>query len=372
MKFIVSSTRLLKELQAISGVVQANNTLPILDNFLFQLSDNQLVIIGSDLETSMSVTIQVDGEGIGTYAIPARMLLDTLKTFPDQPLTFVVDASGNSVELSSDYGKYSLSCLDGSEFPRFPVVDNASTVSLPADSLAEAIQKTIFATGNDDLRPVMSGVFFQFSSESLIFVATDAHKLVRFKRTDLKSENTAEFIMPKKPLNILRQSLPAADEVSITYNESNARFEYGNVMLVCRLIDGRYPNYEAVIPLDNPNKLLIDRSALLNSIKRVAIFSNKTTHQIRLKLAGNELFVSAEDLDFANRAHERLSCDYEGADMEIGFNSRFLVEMLSNLESSTVRMEMSAPNRAGLIMPADGIVEGEDLLMLVMPVMLNA
>jgi DNA polymerase-3 subunit beta len=203
-------------------------------------------------------------------------------------------------------------------------------------------------------------------------VATDAHKLVRYKRTDLSSDNTAEFIMPKKPLNLLRQSLLTANEVKVIYNETNAQFEYGNVILNCRLIDGRYPNYEAVIPRENPNKLLIDRVSLLTSIKRVAIFSNKTTHQIRLKLAGNELNISAEDLDFANRAHERLTCDYEGSDMEIGFNSRFLIEMLSNLESDVVRMEMSAPNKAGLIMPADTTEEGEDLLMLVMPVMLNA
>jgi DNA polymerase-3 subunit beta len=372
MKFIVSSTRLLKELQTIAGIIQTNNTLPILDNFLFTLDDNELVVSATDLETSMSVTLAVNGEGKGLLALPARILLDTLKTFPEQPLTFVVDDNKTSVELSSDYGKYALSCLDGNDFPKFPEVEDASTANLPATSLAEAIQKTIFATGNDDLRPVMSGVFFQFSSESLIFVATDAHKLVRYKRTDLSSDNTAEFIMPKKPLNLLRQSLLTADEVKVTYNETNAQFEYGNVVLSCRLIDGRYPNYEAVIPRENPNKLLIDRVALLTSIKRVAIFSNKTTHQIRLKLAGNELNISAEDLDFANRAHERLSCDYEGSDMEIGFNSRFIIEMLSNLESDVVRMDMSAPNKAGLIMPADTTEEGEDLLMLVMPVMLNA
>jgi DNA polymerase-3 subunit beta len=303
--------------------------------------------------------------------MPARILLDTLKTFPEQPLTFVIDDNLTGVELSSDYGKYSLSCINGEEFPKFPVLEDPSKVTIPADSLADAIQKSIFATGNDELRPVMSGVFFQFSSESLIFVATDAHKLVRYKRTDLSSDNTAEFIMPKKPLNLLRQSLLTADDVTITYNETNAQFEYDHVVLTCRLIDGRYPNYEAVIPKENPNKLLVERTALLTSIKRVAIFSNKTTHQIRLKIAGNELTISAEDLDFANKAHERLNCDYEGEDMEIGFNSRFFIEMLSNLESDNVRIELSAPNKAGLLNPADSTDEGEDLLMLVMPVMLN-
>jgi DNA polymerase-3 subunit beta len=371
MKFIVSSTRLLNELQTIGGIIQTNNTLPILDNFLFDLSENALTVSASDLETTMSVSLEVECDSTGLVAMPAKILLDTLKTFPEQPLTFVIDDNLNGVELSSDYGKYALACLDGSEFPKFPELEDPSTVHVPADSLAEAIQKTIFATGNDELRPVMSGVFFQFSSSDLTFVATDAHKLVRYKRTDLSSDSTAEFIMPKKPLTMLRQSLMSADEVQVTYNETNAQFVYDNVVLSCRLIDGRYPNYEAVIPRENPNKLLVDRASLLSSIKRVSIFSNKTTHQIRLKIAGNELTISAEDLDFANKAHERLTCDYEGDDMEIGFNSRFLVEMLSNLESDNVRIELSAPNKAGLLNPADNTQEGEDLLMLVMPVMLN-
>jgi len=372
MKFIVSSSRLLKELQIIGGIIQTNNTLPILDNFLFDLQEKQLTVSASDLETTMSVTLEVESDSTGLAAIPAKILLDTLKTFPEQPLTFVIDDNISSVEVSSDYGKYALACIDGTEFPRLPELENASSVTIPADSLAVAIHKTLFATGNDELRPVMSGVFFQFSSENLTFVATDAHKLVRYKRTDLKSEDTAEFIMPKKPLTLLRQSVASADDVKITYNNTNACFEYENVVLNCRLIDGRYPNYEAVIPRENPNTLLIQRTALLSSIKRVSIFSNKTTHQIRLKLAGNEVNISAEDLDFANKAHERLACDYEGDDMEIGFNSRFLIEMLNNLESDNVRMELSAPNKAGLLIPADGMEDGEDVLMLVMPVMLNS
>lgn len=372
MKFIVSSTRLLKELQTIGGIIQTNNTLPILDNFLFDIQENKLTVSASDLETNMSVTLDIECKTEGLVALPAKILLDTLKTLPEQPLTFVFDDNLTSVEVSSDYGKYSISCLDGAEFPNFPELEDASSATIAADSLADAIQKTLFATGNDDLRPVMSGVFFQFSSENFTFVATDAHKLVRYKRNDLTSSDTAEFIMPKKPLTLLRQSLGAADDVNISYNNTNARFEYDNVVLTCRLIDGRYPNYEAVIPRENPNRLLIDRVAFLTSIKRVAIFSNKTTHQIRLKIAGSELNISAEDLDFANKAHERLTCDYEGEDMEIGFNSRFLIEMLNNLESENVRMELSAPNKAGLLIPADGTEEGEDLLMLVMPVMLNS
>ncbi len=372
MKFIVSSTRLLKELQTIGGIIQTNNTLPILDNFLFDLQEKKLTVSASDLETTMSVTLAVESDSTGLAAIPAKILLETVKSFPEQPLTFVIDDNISSVEVSSDYGKYALACIDGTEFPRLPALADAANVTIPADSLAVAIQKTLFATGNDELRPVMSGVFFQFSSENLTFVATDAHKLVRYKRNDLQSVDTAEFIMPKKPLNLLRQSVANADSVTITYNNTNACFEYENVVLNCRLIDGRYPNYEAVIPRENPNTLLIQRSSFLSSIKRVSIFSNKTTHQIRLKLAGNEVIISAEDLDFSSKAHERLACDYEGEDMEIGFNSRFLIEMLNNLESDNVRMELSAPNKAGLLIPADGMEEGEDLLMLVMPVMLNS
>ena len=238
--------------------------------------------------------------------------------------------------------------------------------------LATAISKTIFAAGNDDLRPVMSGVFFQLASDGLIFVATDAHKLVKYARTDATAPQAAEFIMPKKPLNLLKGILAGTEEaVTIEYNESNAKFSFDNMELICRLVDGKYPNYEAVIPKENPNKLTIDRNLFLNSIKRVSIFSNKTTHQIRLRIAGAELNISAEDIDYSNKAEERLTCDYQGDDIQIGFNSRFLVEMLSNLTCDAVTLELSMPNRAGILTPSDGLDEGEAVTMLVMPVMLN-
>ena len=246
-----------------------------------------------------------------------------------------------------------------------------SKTVIPSNILATAISKTIFAAGNDDLRPVMSGVFFQFSSESLTFVATDAHKLVKYTRTDVTADKTAEFIMPKKPLNLLKGVLGGEEDVIIEYNDANAKFTFENFVLICRLIDGKYPNYEAVIPKENPNKLTVDRASFQNSVRRVSIFSSKTTHQIRLKMAGTELNISAEDLDFSNKADERLSCDYQGDDMQIGFNSRFLSEMLSNLTSSEVLIEMSLPNRAGILTPIDGTDEGEKITMLVMPVMLN-
>ncbi|PIX07068.1 MAG: DNA polymerase III subunit beta [Flavobacteriales bacterium CG_4_8_14_3_um_filter_35_10] len=372
MKFIISSSQLFKQLQLLSGVINSNNTLPILDNFLFEINDNSLKISASDLETTMSASLKVDADENGTIAISAKLLLDTLKTFPEQPLTFVV-SDNNTIEISSESGKYALAFADGDEFPKARVLDAPSSLIIAGGILATAINKTFFATGNDDLRPVMSGVFFQFSPEGLIFVATDAHKLVKYERTDLSANETAEFIMPKKPLNILKNILSSfdQDEVLVEYNESNAKFSFNNITLVCRLIDGKYPNYDAVIPKENPNKLTLDRTAFLNSVRRVSIFASKSTHQIRLKMAGTELNISAEDVDYSNRADERLMCSYEGNDMQIGFNSRFLIEMLSNLNSENVMVEMSLPNRAGILTPLDDLDEGETITMLVMPVMLN-
>ena len=371
MKFIVSSSYLLKQLQVLGGVINSSNTLPILDNFLFDLRQTKLIVSASDLETTMNSVLEVDSESEGLIAVPARLLLDTLKTFPEQPLTFVV-ADNNTVEISSNHGKYALAYADGNEFPKAVELTNPSTTTVLGDILATAISKTIFAAGNDDLRPVMSGVFFQFSPESLTFVSTDAHKLVKYSRTDISASEVAEFIMPKKPLNLLKGILAGSEsDVTIEYNESNAKFTFDETELICRLIDGKYPNYEAVIPKENPNKLSISRNQFLSSVRRVSIFSNKTTHQIRLKIAGAELNISAEDVDYSNKAEERLSCSYQGDDMQIGFNSRFLVEMLNNLSSEDVALEMSLPNRAGILTPSDGLDEGEQVTMLVMPVMLN-
>ena len=370
MKFIVSSSQLLKQLQVLGGVINSNNTLPILDNFLFEVSENQLKISASDLETTMSAVVTIESDTSGSIAISARLLLDTLKTFPDQPLTFKTEGD-SIIEISSDQGKYDMAYFGGDEFPKSVSLPSPSKTIIPSNILATAISKTIFAAGNDDLRPVMSGVFFQFSSQNLTFVATDAHKLVKYTRTDVTADKTAEFIMPKKPLNLLKGVLSGEEDVTIEYNDANAKFTFENFVLICRLIDGKYPNYEAVIPKENPNKLTVDRASFQNSVRRVSIFSSKTTHQIRLKMAGTELNISAEDIDFSNKADERLNCDYQGDDMQIGFNSRFLSEMLSNLSSNEVLIEMSLPNRAGILTPIDGTDEGEQITMLVMPVMLN-
>ena len=371
MKFIVSSVALLKKLQIVGGVINSSNTIPVLDHFLFELENSSLTITASDLETTMSTTIDVDSESKGKLAIPSKLLLDTLKTFPEQPLTFVI-LENNIIEINSNHGKYALAYASGEEFPQAIQLQDPSATVMLGDVLANAIAKTIFAAGNDDLRPVMSGVFFQFSTEGLTFVATDAHKLVKYSREDISASQAAEFIMPKKPLNLLKSILAGSEEqVTIEYNNSNAKFSFDNTEMVCRLIDGKYPNYEAVIPKENPNKLNIERSQFLNSVRRVSIFSNKTTHQIRLKIAGAELNISAEDIDYSNKAEERLTCDYQGDDMQIGFNSRFLTEMLNNLTSDEVSLEMSMANRAGILTPTDGLDDGEFVTMLVMPVMLN-
>jgi len=371
MKFIVSSSYLLKQLQVLGSVINNNNTLHILDNFLFELDQNTLKVSASDLETTMTATLEIESTSEGSIAVPAKLLLETLKTFPEQPLTFTVKEN-STIEISASFGKYILAYLPGDEFPKAELLEDPSKTIIQAGVLATAISNTIFAAGNDDLRPVMSGVYFQFSPTGVIFVATDAHKLVKYSRTDVTADKEANFIMPKKPLNILKSILMTADtEVNIEYNDSNAMFSFDNYTLICRLIDGKYPNYEAVIPKENPNKLIISRLQFLSSVRRVAIYANKTTHQIRLKIAGSELNISAEDIDYSNKADERLTCDYHGDDMQIGFNSRFLTEMLNNLQSDEIQLEMSLPNRAGILTPVDGLDEGETVTMLVMPVMLN-
>jgi len=299
MKFIVSSAALLKELQMIGGIINSSNTLPILDNFLFEVNGNTLTLTASDLETTFSTRLTVESETNSTIALPARLLLDTLKTFPEQPLTFV-KTEKNTVEISANNGKYAVAYVEGDEFPKAAQLTDPKMTQIPSGALHTAITSTLFASGNDDLRPVMSGVFFQFSSASLTFVATDAHKLVRYTRTDLKTDETAEFIMPKKPLQLLKGILQGIDEeITIEYNDTNAYFRFGDSNLTCRLIDGKYPNYEAVIPKENPNQMQVNRMSFLNSVRRVSIFSNKTTYQIRLKIAGAELHISAEDLTTA-------------------------------------------------------------------------
>ena len=374
MKFILSSLKLLKAIQALSGVINSSNTLPILDDFLFDIAEDELKITASDLETTMTVSIKPDMvEGKGQVTIPARLLIDVMKNFPDIPVSFNIDEATLAIEITTGEGRYKMVGHKSDEFPQVPVIAEPSVWDIPADVLACGFEKTIFATGNDEIRPIMTGVYMAMSDTCLTFVATDAHKLVRYRRMDVKSDAAASFIVPKKPINQLKNILAGrADEpVHVEFNNTNASFTFGEYKLICRLIEGRYPNYEAVIPTTNPNKLIVDRQLLNAAIKRVAIFSSKATHQIRFKINGQELVLTAEDLDYSNEAKERLTCNYTGEDMEIGFSSKFFQEMLANLSQTEIQLEMSAPNRAGIITPVDNQNADEDILMLLMPVMLN-
>lgn len=373
MNFVVSSKTLLHQLQIVSGVISSNSNVPILNDFLFEVKDGVLTVFGSDLETTISARVDdVSAKKEGSIAIPAKLLLDTLKTFSDVPLNFSVDAKTNGVVLSSDTGKYKLAGHKADEFPRMPEMVSGGVVEMESITLAHAISKTSFATGNDELRPVMSGILMELGTDGCNFVATDAHKLVRYRRKDVKASSNGSIILPKKPMNILKNILGVSDmPVKVEFSDINVKFSFDNIHLVSRLVEGKYPNYEVVIPKNNPNKLTVDKSSFLNAIRRVSIFSNKTTYQVRLKIAGSDLQISAEDLDFANEAYERLACQYDGDDMEIGFNSRFIIEMINNIDGDNVIFELSEPNRAGIIKPAEYDEEVEDITMLVMPIMLN-
>ncbi len=371
MKFIVNSSYLLKQLSNINGVITTNPVVPILENFLFEIDKTNLTVTASDLQTSMITEITIESKEKGNIAVPARILLDTLKNLPDQPVTFSIDEATYSIEISSDNGRYKLAGENATDFPKVPAVSNDFSAAISSEVLARAVNNTIFATSNDELRPAMTGVYVNLGEKNTTFVATDGHRLVRYRRTDIKSDNGNSIIIPRKALNLLKATLPTENtDVSIDFNMSNAFFKFGNIRMICRLIDERFPDYENVIPSTNPIKMTISRTDFLGSLKRISIYANKTTHQVRLKITGSELQVSAEDLDFSNEANERLSCEHEGEDIEIGFNAKFLIEMLTNLDTDQIKLNMSAANKAGVIIPAEKD-KGEDILMLVMPVMLN-
>ncbi|MCB0507960.1 MAG: DNA polymerase III subunit beta [Chitinophagales bacterium] len=370
MRFVVSSSQLLKNLQKIGGVISTNTVLPILEDFLFDIDKNRLNITATDLDTTMSVSMEVDSKETFKVAIPARILLDSLKALPEQPITIAVDETTNGIEITTDNGKYKLSGENSIDFPKEPSAENVEQVTLASSILNTGISKTLFAASTDELRPAMTGVLFQLDENGITFVATDAHKLVKFNRSDVQGGNTA-FIVPRKALNLLKSVVPNNDtEVAVQFNKANAFFTFDNIQLICRLIDAKYPDYNAVIPKENPNLLTVAKDDFLSSLKRTSIFSNKTTHQVVLKMSGSDLAVSAQDLDFSNEASEKLTCDFQGSAMEIGFNAKFLIEMLSALDCSDINIELSTPNRAGIIRPSEK-EENEDLLMLVMPVMLN-
>ena len=370
MKFIVSSAVLLKNLQNINGVVATNPIVPILENFLFKIEDGTLTVTASDLQTTMMTEIPVDATENGAIAVPAKLLLDTLRSLPEQPITFNVDTETFGTEILTDNGRYKLSGENPIDFPKIPAVAKNLSVEMTSDALLGAINNTVFATSTDDLRPAMTGVYLQLTDENATFVATDGHRLIRYRRMDIQAGSTTTMIIPRKALTLLKSSLPEGVPVKAEFSQSNASFSFGPTQMICRLIDERFPDYENAIPVNNPNVMTIGRTDLSNSLKRIMIYANRTTHQIRLSLKPNSLTISAEDLDYSNEANEKLLCDYDGDTMEIGFNAKLMAEMLNNLSAKMITLELSAPNRAGLIVPADK-EEDEDILMLVMPVMLN-
>lgn len=370
MKFSVSSSELQKKLSLANGVVGANTVLPILEDYLFSLEGNKLSITASNLETTILTNLEVAGEENGQVAITAKILLDTLKALPEQPVTFEVDENVQAITITSAYGKYKLAGDNPEDFPDLPSPDDTQNLTLGSDMIVSALSKTLFATSNDELRMAMQGVYVQIEEASIIFVATDAHKLVKYTFKTEHNANVDTFIIPKKGLTLLKNALEADTNVSLSYNKNNAFFSLGDTQVVIRLIDAKYPDYNAVIPYDNANRLTLDRSDFLSSLRRIAIYANKSTNQVVLNITDGSLTISAQDLDFSNEATEQLSCEYSGDPMNIGFNAKFLIEMLGVLSTEQVVIKLSSPNRAGILVPSDQPVE-EELIMLVMPVMMG-
>ena len=370
MKFIVSSSQLLKQLQHIAGVINSNTVLPILEDFLFEVEKNKLTVVATDLETVMRIQLEIEARDNGKVCIPSKILMDSLKNIPEQPLTFNIDKSF-AIEITSDNGKYKIMGENPDNFPKEPAADDTTSFTMTATGLVTAINKTLFAVSNDDLRPAMTGVYFELNKDSIQFVATDAHRLVRYKRTDVKCPRQDAFIVPRKPLNLLKSALPDNDdEISISYNSNHLFVKHGTTQMSCRLIDARFPDYKVVIPADNPYKMVVVKTDFQSALRRVSVFSNKSTNQVALNISGSELQLAAQDVDFSFEGNERMKCQYDGEDITIAFNARFLIEMLNAADSSEVRLELATPTKAGIIKPTE-LDDNEELLMLVMPLMLN-
>ena len=373
MKFVVSSAALYSHLQAIGRVINSKSTLPILDCFLFNIEDNKLSITASDNETTLDTSMEViECDGNFQFAISSKTLLDAIKELPEQPITF--DVNSTSMEITIQYmnGKYSMVGQTADEYPMAALMgENSVSFTIEADTLLGGINRTVFATADDELRPVMNGIYFDIFTDNITLVASDGHKLVRYRLYNVKADEKAAFILPKKPAMLLKNLLAKeAGEIKITFDDRNATFEMPNHRMICRLIEGRYPNYNSVIPQNNPFKITIDRTALLSALRRVSVFSSQSSSLIKLRMNNNELLISAQDIDFSTSAEEKLICSYEGNAMSIGFKATFLMDILSNISGQEVVIEVSDPSRAGVLVPAEQ-VEAEELLMLLMPMMLN-
>ncbi len=372
MRFIVTSTALLKNLQQISGVISANTVLSVLEDFLFELKGNTLTLTATDLETMMRVQLDVnDAQGDGRICIPSKILTEYLKNLPEQPITFNINEQDLSIEMSSDVGKYKIGGERADDFPKEPSPGDATSFNIPSIALLESINKTLFAVSNDTLRPAMTGVFFELSKSGITFVSTDAHRLVQFTRTDIECPTEEGFVVPKKPLQQLRSVLPADDtQLELSYNSSHLFITGGKFSMSCRLIDAKFPPYKSVIPQDNPYRLSISRTDFVSALRRVSIFANKTTNQVVLDINGNALQLSAQDIDFSYEGKETLSCQYNGEDIKIAFNAKLMIELLNNLDGSEIQVELSTPTRAGIFKPTE-VTDNENVLMLLMPLMVG-
>jgi DNA polymerase-3 subunit beta len=378
MKFKASSTVLLSHLQAISRVINSKNSLPILDNFLLDLKGNVLTMTASDTETTLITSMEVENvEGKGKVAVASRLLLDTLREFSEQPLNFDINDSNLAMVISSVNGTYNFIGNNGDEYPRLPELqEDARVMVVPVDTLSAGISKTIFCTADDELRPVMNGIYFDIYRDGLTLVATDAHKLVRYNTHHsavnlTEEEERTSFILPKKPATMLKNILPKeSGDVEVKFDSKNAYFKLSNYTMICRQVEGRYPNYNGVIPKSNPYKVIVDRVSLLNALKRVSVFSNQGSNLIKLDVRDNKINISAQDIDFSISAEETISCQYTDEAIRIGFKSAFLIEIIGNISSSDVILELTDPSRAGIILPFEN-EENEDVLMLLMPMLLN-
>ncbi|MDR1456413.1 MAG: DNA polymerase III subunit beta [Tannerella sp.] len=373
MKFDVSSSALMLRLQSIGKVIATKNTLPVLDCFLFLLEDDKLTVTASDMETRLTTSVKVmNVQGSGLFAISAKMLLEPLKKLPEQPLTFDINDENMEVFIYFENGKYNFIGQKGDTYPQQKGLTDAHTsIALESQVLLNGIGRTLFAAADDELRPVMNGVFFDIQAESLTFVASDGHKLVRLRNDAVRSEGRASFILPKKPANLLKNLLPkSSDSVEIRFDENNAYVLTEGYEMVCRLIEGRYPNYNGVIPQDNPNRVTVERLPLLNALERVSVFSNPASSLVKLQLDGNRIVVSAQDIDFSTSAEEKIHCQYGGEELSIGFKATFLIEILNNISANEIVLALADPSRAGTVVPVEN-EENEDLLMLLMPMVLN-
>lgn len=369
MKFTISSGTLQKHLNLAGGAITANPVVPILENFLFKVEGSNLIISATDLETSIVTRTEVQADGDFSIAIPAKLISDTLKALPEQPVTIEVDEQ-LGVQITSAYGKYKLAGADPTDYPKLPKAEEVETISASVSTLERAINKTLFATTTDELRPAMMGVFFEVEDSSINFVATDAHKLVKFSASELTGSASGTFIVPRKALMLIKNAAHGNSDIAISFNRKNAFFDVGSTHIACLLINANFPDYNNVIPRENPNVLTVDRGDLQSSIKRIALYANKTTNQVQLDLDAGSLTLQGRDADFANEATEQLTCTYDGSPLKIAFNAKFLVEMLNAIDSESITMKFSEPNRAAIMLP--GVEEdNEETLMLVMPVMVH-